>query len=160
MKEPLLTSARPTSSSIQPGDSDSSRTEAATGPSSRMGKRQPNASSEKPGPPPARGRFRESIHAVWRRKTTIIAVFAAAAILAHLILRFAFHTSPAAYQIPLLATLALGGVPLIYDLLKKLFRKEFGSDLLAGISIVTSVLLGEYLAGSIVVLMLVRRRGP
>jgi P-type E1-E2 ATPase len=33
-------------------------------------------------------------------------------------------------------------------------RREFGSDLLAGISIVTSVLLGEYLAGSIVVLML------
>jgi cation transport ATPase len=33
-------------------------------------------------------------------------------------------------------------------------RREFGSDLLAGISIVTSVLLGEYLAGSLVVLML------
>ena len=31
---------------------------------------------------------------------------------------------------------------------------EFGSDLLAGISIVTSVLLGEYLAGALVVLML------
>ena len=31
---------------------------------------------------------------------------------------------------------------------------EFGSDLLAGISIVTSVLLGEYLAGTLVVLML------
>src|SRR5581483_3296058 len=30
----------------------------------------------------------------------------------------------------------------------------FGSDLLAGISIVTSVLLGQYLAGTLVVLML------
>src|SRR5206468_2640743 len=35
-----------------------------------------------------------------------------------------------------------------------LSRREFGSDLLAGISIVASVLLGEYLAGSVVVLML------
>jgi heavy metal translocating P-type ATPase len=35
-----------------------------------------------------------------------------------------------------------------------LVRGRFGSDLLAGISIVTSVLLGEYLAGTLVVLML------
>ena len=40
------------------------------------------------------------------------------------------------------------------ELARNLLRREFGSDLLAGISIVTSVLLGEYLAGSIVVLML------
>lgn len=103
---------------------------------------------------PPSGRFWKSLAAVWRRRTTVIAVFAAVAIVVNLILRFAFHMSPGAYQIPLLATLALGGVPLVCDLLKKLLRKEFGSDLLAGISIVTSVLLGEYLAGSIVVLML------
>ena len=36
----------------------------------------------------------------------------------------------------------------------KLLKREFGSDLLGGISIITSVLLGEYLAGSIIVLML------
>ena len=48
--------------------------------------------------------------------------------------------------------------PLVYELLGKLLRREFGSDLLGGISIVTSVLLGEYLAGSIVVLMLSGRR--
>ena len=40
------------------------------------------------------------------------------------------------------------------ELLVKLLRREFGSDLLAGISIVTSVILGEYLAGVLVVLML------
>jgi heavy metal translocating P-type ATPase len=39
-------------------------------------------------------------------------------------------------------------------LLLKLCRREFGSDLLAGISIVTSAVLGEYLAGTLVVLML------
>ena len=48
----------------------------------------------------------------------------------------------------------LGGLPIVVELLVKLVQREFGSDLLAGISIVTSVLLGEYLAGTLVVLML------
>jgi heavy metal translocating P-type ATPase len=39
-------------------------------------------------------------------------------------------------------------------LVKKLLAREFGSDLLAGVSIVSSVLLGEYLVGAIIVLML------
>ena len=91
---------------------------------------------------------------LWHRKTTVIAALSVVAILVHLVLRFGFHATPGTYQIPLLATLALGGLPLLYDLLRKLLKREFGSDLLGGISIVTSVLLGEYLAGSIIVLML------
>ena len=90
----------------------------------------------------------------WRRKTTVIAALSIAAILSHLVLRFGVHTAPGTYHIPLLVTLAVGGVPLLYDLLRKLLNREFGSDLLGGISIVTSILLGEYLAGSIIVLML------
>ena len=92
--------------------------------------------------------------AVWRRRTTVIAVFTAAAILVHLILRFGVRTNPGTSQLPLLAALLLGGLPLLYDLLRKLLKRQFGSDLLGGISIITSVLLGEYLAGSIIVLML------
>ena len=88
------------------------------------------------------------------RKTTVIAGLCIAAILVHLVLRFGFHTTPGTYQIPLLATLALGGLPLLYDLLRKLLKRKFGSDLLGGISIIASILLGEYLAGSIIVLML------
>jgi heavy metal translocating P-type ATPase len=95
-----------------------------------------------------------SIGWIWRRRTSLIAAFSAAAILAHLVLRFALHKGPGTFQLPLLATLAIGGTPLVYELLGRLLRREFGSDLLAGISIVTSVLLREYLAGSIVVLML------
>ena len=57
-------------------------------------------------------------------------------------------------ELPLVAMLLLGGVPLVWDLLAKLAAGTFGSDLLAGLSIVTSVLLGEYLAGVLVVLML------
>ena len=103
-------------------------------------------------PPP--GQSRNSPSGLWHRKTTVIAALSIVAILLHLVLRFGFHTTPGTYQIPLLATLALGGLPLLYDLLRKLLKWEFGSDLLGGISIITSILLGEYLAGSIIVLML------
>ena len=93
------------------------------------------------------------------RKQVVIAVLAIAAIAAHLVIRYAFtptlsSASTRASDIPLYAALLLGGVPLVWDLLIKLIRGQFGSDLLAGISIVTSVLLGEYLAGTLVVLML------
>jgi heavy metal translocating P-type ATPase len=57
-------------------------------------------------------------------------------------------------ELPLLTALLFGGGYLVVGLLGNLFRGEFGSDLLAGISIVTSILLGEYLAGTLVVLML------
>ncbi len=90
---------------------------------------------------------------LWRHKSTVIAALSLVAILLHLVLRFGLHTPPSAYRIPLFATLAFG-VPLLYDLLRKLLAREFGSDLLGGISVVTAILLGEYLAGSIIVLML------
>ena len=66
------------------------------------------------------------------------------------------HTSfsIALVQLPLIAVLALGGIPLLYQLILKLFRGDFGADLLAGISIITAVILDEYLAGSLLVLML------
>src|SRR5690348_10041857 len=57
-------------------------------------------------------------------------------------------------KFPFSQPLSSGGTPLVYGLGVKAFRKEFGSDLLAGISIVVSVILGEYLAGTLVVLML------
>ncbi len=93
------------------------------------------------------------------RRQTIIAAFTLAAIGVHLLLRFGLATvaeirGVPLYQFPLLAALLFGGVPLVFDLLTKLLRREFGSDLLAGISIVTSVVLEEYLAGALVVLML------
>ena len=57
-------------------------------------------------------------------------------------------------DVPLAVMLVVGGMPLVFGLLQDLFNGRFGADLLAGISIVTSVLLGEYLAGVLVVLML------
>jgi heavy metal translocating P-type ATPase len=57
-------------------------------------------------------------------------------------------------QLPLIAVLVFGGLPLLYQLLAKLVRGDFGADLLAGLSIVTAICLDECLAGSLVVLML------
>jgi len=57
-------------------------------------------------------------------------------------------------QIPLIMVLVTGGLPLLYTLIIKLFKGDFGADLLAGISIVTAAMLHEYLAGSLIVLML------
>jgi heavy metal translocating P-type ATPase len=91
---------------------------------------------------------------LWQRKSSVIAVVAVVCLVVFLTLRFGLRTTPAAYNIPLLVTLVLGGLPLLYDLSRKLLKREFGSDLLGGISIITSVILGEYLAGSIIVLML------
>ena len=108
----------------------------------------------KPGSKPPPDPDKDSASGLWRYKTTAIAALSVAAILLHLALRFGLHTTPGIYRSPLLVTLALGGLPLLYDLLQKLLKREFGSDLLGGISVITSVLLGEYLAGSIIVLML------
>jgi cation transport ATPase len=87
---------------------------------------------------------------IWHHKSTVIAALSIVAIFLHLVLRFGSHTNPYSYNIPLLCTLVLGGLPLLYDLLRKLLKREFGSDLLGGISIITSILLGEYLPGSII----------
>lgn len=83
-----------------------------------------------------------------------IAALAVGAIAVHLILAFGASVSPVGARIPLYVALLAGGAPLVLDLARKALRREFGSDLLAGISIVTAVLLEEYLAGTLVVLML------
>ena len=95
-----------------------------------------------------------SLPGLWQRKTTIIATFSIVALLAYLVLRFLFHTSSGVFQIPLQIQLTLGGLPLLYELLQKLWTREVGADMLGGLAIITSLLLGEYVAGSIIVLML------
>ena len=84
----------------------------------------------------------------------VIAILASIGIAVHLLLRFAFHGAGQVPLIPLYAVLVLGGFPLLRRLARRLVSAEFGSDLLAGISILASSLQGEYLVGSIVVLML------
>ena len=100
------------------------------------------------------------IIAILYTKEVIIAAIALMAIGIHLILRFGVESTGTVFgfgfelqAIPLLVALTCG-TPLVFSLVIHLSRLEFSSDLLAGISIVTSVILGEYLAGTLVVLML------
>jgi heavy metal translocating P-type ATPase len=92
------------------------------------------------------------------RIQTAIAGATLTAIVVHLVWRWSGSPAvPDAFdpaRIPLLLALFAGGGWLVFGLLLRLVQGKFGSDLLAGISIVTSVLLGEYLAGTLVVLML------
>lgn len=83
-----------------------------------------------------------------------IAILAIISIALHLVLRYLIPDLQAFSLYPLYITLAVGGGILVFDLVCKLVTFQFGSDLLAGMSIVTAILLGEYLAGSLVVLML------
>jgi heavy metal translocating P-type ATPase len=104
-------------------------------------------------PRPAQQQGKQCDKEKWS-KETCIAVLAMLGIFAHLIARFGLHVSAPRHNIPLILTLFAGGAPLLFDLLRRIARREFGSDLLAGLSIAASAALGEYLAGSIVVLML------
>ena len=87
------------------------------------------------------------------RASTLIAAVAVAGIAAHVALRLA-NAAAEIQLVPLYAVLVIGGTPLVAELAIRAARRQFGSDLLAGISIVTAVILHEYLAGSLVVLML------
>lgn len=84
---------------------------------------------------------------------TIIAVIATVSILLYLILRYLVSVSPSTATIPLYVILVIGGVPILFDLAHQLIKRELGTDVLAGLAIVTSVMLGEYLVGAIIVLM-------
>ena len=87
-------------------------------------------------------------------KETWIATAAAICIAVYLVCRYAIPPAAKYSNWILIAVLLGAGAPLVIDLAQKVFRGEFGSDLLAGLSIVTSAVIGEYLVGSIVVLML------
>lgn len=79
---------------------------------------------------------------------------AAAGIAVHLAMRFSSDNLRHWAIVPLYVTLLAGGLPLLVQLARKLWAWQFGSDFLAGVSIVTAVLLQQYLVAAIVVLML------
>jgi heavy metal translocating P-type ATPase len=84
----------------------------------------------------------------------VIAGAAVIGIIVTLVLRYALGMEEPIASLAALAVVVSGGAVLVFNLIRGMFRGEFGSDLLAGISIVTSLFLGEYLAGTLVVLML------
>jgi heavy metal translocating P-type ATPase len=52
-----------------------------------------------------------------------------------------------------LATLVIGGTPLIVQTLRGMLRGRFAADIVAMLAIVTAVFLGQYFAGAVIVLM-------
>lgn len=93
-------------------------------------------------------------HSSMKHVNTTIAFAALFAIVSNVVMRFGLHFPEHVSNYPLLFILIGGGGVLVFRLIAGMFEGEFGSDLLAGISIVTSVILNEYLAGTLVVLML------
>jgi cation transport ATPase len=88
------------------------------------------------------------------RRDSAVALLAFGGILCHLCFRLVIHSTAAVSRIPLYVVLAAGGLPLVVVLIRECLAREFGSDLLAGISIVVAFVQGKYLVGSIIVLML------
>ena len=89
-----------------------------------------------------------------RTPQTAIAALAAAALLAHGLLRLAGPSPVVAPGWPLWIAIAAGGVPLVWTLGRQLVAGVFGTDLLAGIAIVAAVLEGELVVAVVIVLML------
>jgi heavy metal translocating P-type ATPase len=57
-------------------------------------------------------------------------------------------------DIPLLALIIIGGIPLVIQVAAKLFRGSVGADFLGGIELVAAAVLEQYLASALIVLML------
>lgn len=83
-----------------------------------------------------------------------ISVLSVGAILIHLYLRFLTQAPATFSEVPLYAAVVLGGIPLLWSLGRRLVHLEFGSDLLAGLSMLAAAITGQYLVGAIIVLML------
>lgn len=65
-----------------------------------------------------------------------------------------FHiTSIFSPKLPLLFVILLGGIPAIFQILLKLLKGDWGADSLAAIALITAVVLDQYLAAVILILM-------
>lgn len=80
-------------------------------------------------------------------------VWVALAALVSIALHFALTSTPYS-DIPLLAMLVVGGLPLLAQIAAKLLKGDFGADLMAIIALITAAILGEYLAGVLIIIML------
>src|SRR5690625_3574516 len=85
-----------------------------------------------------------------------LALATLAAIAIHLILALTVPASAPWWvaQSPLILVVIAGGAPLVWEVLAALARREAGVDLLAAVAIFTAVVMGEWLVGAIIVLML------
>ena len=69
-------------------------------------------------------------------------------------MRWAMEASAPFRDLPLQFVLLAGGVPLVVVVMRRVLQGRFDADILALVSIVASVILQEYVAGAVIVLML------
>src|SRR5690242_11165151 len=91
---------------------------------------------------------------LWERRHTAIAAVTLLCVVTYLVMAYGLAVPASISRWSLWIALAVCGGPLVVELALRLFKGQFGSDLLAGISIITAIVLEEYLAGTLVVLML------
>ncbi len=60
----------------------------------------------------------------------------------------------AATDVPLLAVIIIGGIPLLIQIIMKLFKGSVGADFLGAIELVAAALLDQYLAAILIIIML------
>jgi heavy metal translocating P-type ATPase len=85
----------------------------------------------------------------------VIAIASLVAIILHFILNGKQHiygVLPA--DIPLIALIIVGGIPLVSQVVIKIFRGSVGADFLGAIELVAAAVLEQYLASALIVLML------
>ncbi|MBN9229205.1 MAG: heavy metal translocating P-type ATPase, partial [Legionella sp.] len=82
---------------------------------------------------------------------SLIALMALVAMSSYFIINFVNKTYA---NIPLLMLIIMGGIPLFLQIFWKLLRGNFGADSLAAISLITGIILQQYLAVSLIILML------
>jgi heavy metal translocating P-type ATPase len=85
-------------------------------------------------------------------KNNPIPLFVICALAAGVVFAFGFNRGEWAHYI-WYAALVLGGLPIVYNTVKGMFKGQFASDIVAMLAIVTAVLLDEAFAGAVVVLM-------
>ncbi len=100
---------------------------------------------------PVRASTFERIEGSWTRYAAVVSLVA---IFLHLLFRYILHYQGPIAVVPLWIAIIAGGLPLLYKLLIQIWRRQFGADFLAGLSIVTAVLMGELLVATIIILML------
>jgi len=102
---------------------------------------------------PFRQRLHSRVSRLWQTMRRYPLPSASLALLL-LALALALTGRAALAQWALLALIVVGGVPRLLHTLRQLARREFGIDLIAILAIAGSAALGQYLAGSFIVLML------
>ena len=83
---------------------------------------------------------RRDVRLMWQPHSVGVSFLA---IILYLLLHYAFHVKSRVSTLPLWFAVIVGGLPLLYDLSRQVLNRQFGSDFLAGLSIITATLMGE-----------------